>query len=227
MTHGISSSGPFELTQIDLLTSQLPLPPQQPSQPPQPSGFFEPFRISALHIAEILGSLAERIHRFVRAIFEEILSCIAGAKALIVDCFSSFERAETAMRATALSDPMASVNRAWNASAAPEPSKDVPLEGPQPAAQGSFTQYKASAISRIDAFERRTTSLRDMSLKILAELGARIAALKNIITIGADCFREIGRLFHPQPLSSPELSPLFAQISRAIKEAAADPSKAV
>ena len=233
---------PFNL---DVLTSQLPSPPQQPLpsvQQPEQTGFLGSFGVTALKMAEGLGALAERVHRFANAIFEEIFSCTGNAKALVTDVFSSFERVEAAVGRNSFLDPLASLGRAWTATAAQppaegakEPTAPEPAREEQPAPESAVTRYKTSFLSKINGIEHKATRLRDIALKIIVELGARFAALKSFVTISLSGLQEIGRVFQPQPLSSSELNPLFDQISQMFKniagksagDAAKDPEKAV
>ena len=118
-----NSISPFNL---DVLTSQLPSPPQQPLpsvQQPEQTGFLGSLGVTALKMAEGLGALAERVHRFANAIFEEIFSCTGNAKALVTDVFSSFERVEAAVGRNSFLDPLASLGRAWTATAAQPPAE--------------------------------------------------------------------------------------------------------
>jgi hypothetical protein len=233
-------------TEIDILTRQLPQPPCPPSrqtQSPEPAGFLGSFGVNALNIAETLGTCAGKIHRFVQAIFEEVFLCTTNAKALITEVFSSFQRVEEAVGGNSFPDPMASLSRAWRAAtvalaqgtaeaapgAAAASSVPEPARAQEPAQVSPLAQYKANLLSRIDGIEHKAIRLRDMALKIIVELGARLVALKNFITIGLDSVQEITRVFRPRPLSSPDLDPLFTQVSqlfeRVVRTGSADGAK--
>jgi len=240
----MSATNISSVDQLAALASQLPSPPQQPLPSPQESeqtGFLGSFGVTALKMAEGLGTLAERIQRFARAIFEEIFSCTGNAKALVTDVFSSFERVETAVGRNSFLDPLASLGRAWTATAAQAPAEGAkeaapaPAREEQPAPESAVTRYKNTFLSKINGIERKAVRLQDMALKIIVELGARLSALKSFVTISLNGLKEIGRVFQAQPVSSSELSPLFDQISQMFKnivgkpadDAAKDPAKAV
>lgn len=225
---------------LDVLTSQLPLPPPsvQPQQPER-VGFLGSFGVTALNVAEGLGKFAAKIQRFTQTIFDEIFNCTFNAKALVTDVFSSFERVEAAIGRNTFLDPMASVSRAWSAAATPaqgpaeaqgEPSAPLPQEAAKPQ-ESPLTRYRANFLTKIEVVERKAATIRDMALKIITELGARFAALKSFVTIGLNGLKEIERVFQAQPLSSPELTPLLDQISQLFKnvvgKSTGDAAKAV
>ena len=221
---------------LDVLTSQLPSPPQQPSpstQQPEQTGFLGSFGVTALRMAEGLGAIADRIQRFAHAIFEEIFNCTGNAKALVTDVFSSFERVEAAVGRNSFLDPVASLNRAWTATAAPEPAAEgakesaaaEPARAEQPAPESAISRYKVTFLTKIDGIERKAVRFRDIALKIIVELGARLAALKSFVTISLKGIQEIGKVFQAQPLSSPELAPIFDQISQMFKNVAGNPAE--
>jgi hypothetical protein len=245
----MSTTNISSLDKLGVLTSQLPLPPQQPlpsTQEPEQTGFLGSFGVSALKVAEGLETVAGKIQRFARAIFEEVFNCTGHAKALVTDVFSSLERVEAAVGRNSFLDPLASIGRAWNATtdqAPAEVAKEAPAQEapaqeaarPQPSPESSTARYKTTFLSKIDAIEQKAVRLQDIALKIVVELGARLAALKSFVTIGLNGLKEIGRVFQARPLSSPELDPLFDQISQMFKnivrrpadDAAKDPAKAV
>ena len=237
-----NSSPPVNL---DALTSQLPSPPQQPLpsiQQSEQTGFLGSLGVTALRMTEGLSVLVERVNRFAHAIFEEIFNCTGNAKAVVTDVFSSFERIESSFGRNPFLDPVASLGRAWTATSDQAPvegAKEAPAPEPareeQPAPQSAVTGYKVTFLSKIDGIEHKATRLRDIALKIIVELGARLAALKSFVTISLTGLQEIGRVFQTQPLSSQELKPLFDQISQMFKniagksagDAAKEPEKAV
>jgi hypothetical protein len=192
-------------------------------------------------VAEGLETVAGKIQRFARAIFEEVFTCTGHAKALVTDVFSSLERVEAAVGRNSFLDPLASIGRAWNATTDQGPAEGAQqapapeAARPQPAVESSTARYKTTFLSKIDVIEQKAVRLQDIALKIVVELGARLAALKSFVTIGLNGLKEIGRVFQARPLSSKELDPLFDQISQMFKnivskpadDAAKDPAKAV